>query len=104
MLDNCKSLTNLPNLSGWNTLKAREMNYMFSNCTKLKSIDGISNWNVMKVISMNNMFENYSSLNSLSDNPDNKPNWKIDKNLDKSFIFKGCDLLKEKGKINFIYK
>ena len=76
------------------------MNFMFSNCTKLKSIDGISKWEVKNVISMNNMFENCSSLNSLSDNPDNKPNWNINKNLDKSFIFKGCDLLKKNEEIN----
>jgi len=58
----------------------------------LEEIKYISEWNVENVTNMTSMFENCSNLKSFSD----KLKWKLNPKLDKFYIFKGCDSLKEK--------
>ena len=65
MLAGCSSLTNLPDISKWNTEKIIDMGYMFSNCSSLKSLPDISKWNIENVINMPSIFYNCRSLISL---------------------------------------
>ena len=46
---NCKSLSSLPDISKWNTIKVTNMSYMFYDCKSLISLSDISNWNTNNV-------------------------------------------------------
>ena len=64
---------------------------MFSKCVVLKTLPDISKWDVNNMDNMSYMFENCSSLTLLPD----ISKWDVDvrkkaKNVDISFMFKGC--------------
>jgi surface protein len=63
MFNGCVKLTSL-DLSGWNTGKLEDTQYMFSGCTGLTSID-ISGWNTAKVWYMTGMFANCTRLRTI---------------------------------------
>jgi len=63
MFENCKSLTSI-DLSGFETLKVKEMRKMFKNCDSLKSID-LSSFNIAQCKNINSMFEGCHSLTSI---------------------------------------
>ena len=67
---------------------------MFENCSSLVSLPDISK----NVTTMINMFKNCSSLKSFPD----ISKWKLSKELDKQYMFKGCDerIIPEKFKSN----
>ena len=52
ILDGCKSLISLPDISSWNTNNVINMSYMFSECNSLKSLPNISIWKNNNVTNM----------------------------------------------------
>ena len=60
---------------------------MFMKCRSLKSFPDISKWNTENVTNMSKMFYKYSSLKSFPD----ISKWKLNKELYKDDMFKGCD-------------
>ena len=42
LFNNCSSLTSLPDISKWNTIKVIDMNNMFNDCRSLISLPDIS--------------------------------------------------------------
>ena len=55
MFDGCSSLSNLPDISKWNTNNVTKMNGMFSGCSSLLNLPDISKWNINNV----NKYESY---------------------------------------------
>ena len=49
MFRSCESIFSLPDISKWNTSKAKMMTDIFSDCSSLKSLPDISRWNTSKV-------------------------------------------------------
>jgi surface protein len=65
MFANCEALSNLPDLSKWDTQKLNNISNMFSNCKSLKNIPDISKWNFTNINDFNYMFSNCQSLVNL---------------------------------------
>ena len=63
MFSYCISLTNLPDISKWNTSKITNMNFLFFNCISLSSIPNISKWNISKNNYLKRM--SYGCINSV---------------------------------------
>ena len=42
-------ITNLPDISKWNTSNITDMNSMFSKCNNLSYLSDISKWNIKKM-------------------------------------------------------
>ena len=66
LFSECNSLSELPDISRWNTINVKTMNNIFSGCKSLKSLPDISNWNTENVTDISNMFSG-SSLEFLPD-------------------------------------
>ena len=60
----CTNLVSV-NLTGCNTSKVTDMNYMFQGCTSLEHIIGLDTLDTSNVTSMNSMFYNCDNLTSL---------------------------------------
>ena len=67
MFYECLSLSNLKDISNWNTNKVNDMSNMFSRCSSLSNLPDISNWNTNNVTNMANMFYGCSKLSNLPD-------------------------------------
>ena len=52
----CSSLSNLPDISKWNTNNVTDMRSMFSGCSLLSNLPDISKWNTNNVTDMRSMF------------------------------------------------
>ena len=60
----CSSLSDLPDISKWNTNKVTNMNGMFIGCLSLSYLPDLSKWNTNKVTNMSYMFNGWKeSLN-----------------------------------------
>ena len=53
MFSKSESLQSLPDISKWNLLKIKNMEYLFYNCYSLNFIPDISNWNLSLVYNIN---------------------------------------------------
>ena len=99
-IDGCEQLTNLGDLSKWNTANVTDMSYMFSGCKNLSDISGLTDWNTSNVTTMKGMFAGYNystysthaivnscekltSLKALS-------KWNTANVTDMSYMFSGC--------------
>jgi len=67
MLNNCISISSLPDISNLNTKKVRNLSRMFSGCVSLSSLPDISKWNTNNVNDMSYIFSDCVSLSSLPD-------------------------------------
>ena len=67
MFIDCESLTNLPDISKWNTSNVNDMSCMFSYCESLINLPDISKWNTNNVNDMNMIFSDCKSLINLPD-------------------------------------
>ena len=56
MFAGCSSLSNLPDISKWNTNNVTNMSSMFSGCSSLSNLYDISKWNTNNVTNMSFMF------------------------------------------------
>ena len=56
MFYNCTGLSNLPDISKWNTNNVNNMSNMFYKCTSLSTLPDLSKWNTKKVNDMSDMF------------------------------------------------
>ena len=56
MFSGCNSLTSLPDISKWNTIKVTNMKSMFCNCKSLTSYSEISKWKIDNVIDISEIF------------------------------------------------
>ena len=56
MFYDCSSLTNLPDISKWDTKNVTDMNGMFSDCSSLTNLPDISKWDTKNVTDMSYMF------------------------------------------------
>ena len=90
-------LTNLPDISKWDTSTVTDMSCLFKGCSLLKSLPDISNWNVSEVTDMSEMFANCSSLVEL---PDLKK-WNTPKLLKMQKMFYNCSKLESLDISNF---
>ena len=60
MFYKCSSLTNLPDISKWNTNNIIDMNFVFSGCSNLKTLPDISKWNTLNVKTISYLFSNFT--------------------------------------------
>ena len=67
MFNGCSKLSNLPDISKWNTDNVNNMHGIFGNCKSLSSLPEISKWNTNNVTNMSTMFQACSSLTELPD-------------------------------------
>jgi len=67
MFFGCSNLTNLPDISKWNTNNITNMSCTFRGCSNLLSLSDISKWNTNNVINMSCMFFGCSKLSNLPD-------------------------------------
>ena len=96
MFQECKELTNL-DLSKFNTRQVNDMSYMFNKCEKLKHIIGIDKFFTINSSNMKAMFQECKELENLD-----LSNFDVSNITDISFMFNGCNKLKEiKGIENF---
>ena len=86
MFSGCSSLTNLPDISKWNTNNVINMSYMLSGCSSLSNLSDISKWNTNNVINMSYMFSGCSSLTNLPD----ISKWNTNKVTNMSYMFCRC--------------
>ena len=63
MFYQCSSLTNLPDISKWNTSNLNYMNGIFEECLSLSYFPNISKWDLSQV---NNLDYFLDCINSLS--------------------------------------
>lgn len=82
-------ITNLKALSNWNTSKVTKMSYVFMNCSALTNLDGLSNWNTSSVIEMDCMFQQCSQLSNI----DALTNWNISNVTNIGWLFLECPSL-----------
>ena len=87
----CTSLTELPDISKWNTKNVIDFGCVFMCCSSLKKLPDISKWNTENAINMNAIFFNCSELTYLPD----ISKWKTDNVLIFSTLFGLCSSLKE---------
>ena len=52
ILDGCKSLISLPDLSNWNISKITDMCFLFSHCFSLKSLPDLSKWDTSNFVNI----------------------------------------------------
>ena len=91
MFYNCSSLTELPDISNWNTNKLTNFDFLFSKCILIESLPDISKWNTNNVIVMNELFSGCHKLKSLPD----ISKWNTDKVTGMIGTFEECYALKE---------
>lgn len=89
MFYECKNLSELSDISKWNTSKITDMSYMFKGCELLYYIPDISTWDTSKVNDMSFMFAECSGLTILPD----ISRWNISNVTDLSCMFMGCSSL-----------
>lgn len=91
MFSECKSLSNLCDISKLDTFKIHSMSHMFYGCSKLLKLPDIGCWKTDNVSNMSFMFYGCSSLLKLPD----ISCWKTDNVKDMKQMFSGCYLLTE---------
>ncbi len=82
-------LSNISDLSFFNTSKVTSMYIMFSGCSNLRNLSGLANWNLSSVTNMNDIFSNCASITSLS----SLSNWDVSSVTTMSDAFLGCSSL-----------
>ena len=55
IFNECSSLTELPDISKWNTNNVINMEYMFNKCSSLSYLPDISKWNISNVKNLINV-------------------------------------------------
>ena len=83
MFQEASSLTNIGDLSKWNTSKVTNMSCMFYNSTNLTNIGDLSKWDTSHVINMLGMFATATGLTNIG----NLDNWDTSKVTDMSWMF-----------------
>ncbi|MBQ6086049.1 MAG: BspA family leucine-rich repeat surface protein [Bacteroidaceae bacterium] len=91
MFNGCSVLTSL-DLSSFNTEKVTSMGSMFASCKNLPMLD-VSSFNVKSVTNMNSMFMNCEKLTTIFCLDDWKEMCEAE-NLNSSYMFSGCNVLK----------
>ena len=91
MFYECKNLSELSDISKWNTSKITDMSNMFKGCELLYYIPDISGWDTSNVNDMSYMFAECSGLPILPD----ISKWNISNVTDLSCMFMGCSSLLE---------
>lgn len=87
IFENCSSLTNITDLSGWNVGNVVNMSSTFKGCTSLTSVN-LTPWNVTNVTDMSSMFEGCTSLTTI-----NLSSWDVDTVNSMSDMFSRCTSL-----------
>jgi len=50
MFNGCSSLSNIPDISEWNTNNVTNMSCMFNGCSSLSNLPDISKWNLNGIL------------------------------------------------------
>ena len=64
MFRSCTKLTEMKNITSWNTERVKTMRYLFYDCSSLTSLD-LSRWNTERVEDLDGVFYNCKGLTSL---------------------------------------
>jgi len=88
MFCDCLLLTNLEDISEWDTSNITNMSKMFMNCESLSFLD-ISKWNVINVTNIKYMFYGLKNLKKLSD----LSGWNTSNVTNMSHLFENCESL-----------
>ena len=56
MFMGCEKLSNLPDISKWNTSNVKIISSLFEDCKNLKYLPNISKWDTSYVVTMDNLF------------------------------------------------
>ena len=79
-------LTNLPDISTWNTSNITNMSGTFKGCSALFSLPNISKWDTSKVNNFNSLFMGCSKLEELPD----ISSWNTSNVSTMQYMFMGC--------------
>ena len=90
-------LTDIPDISKWDTSTVTDMSCLFKGCSLLKKLPDLSNWNVNEVTDMSEMFADCSSLVELPD----LTKWNTSKLEKMRKMFYNCSNLKSINISNF---
>ena len=89
MFYECSSLSNLPDISKWNTNNVNDMSCMFYQCSSLSNLQDFSKWYTNNDTDMSSMFYKCSSLLNIPD----ISKWNTNYVTDISSMFDGCSSL-----------
>ena len=89
-------LTNLPDISNWNTSNITNMSGLFKGCSALFSLPNISKWDTSKVTNFSSLFMGCSKLEELPD----ISNWNTSNANTMQSMFMGCSSLKKLPEIS----
>ncbi len=89
MFDECTSLTNVGDLSAWDTSGVTNMSYMFHGCSQLSDFSFLEHWDVSNVKNMADMFSGCSQLTTIT----GIENWDTPNVMNMSFMFGNCSQL-----------
>ena len=84
----CELLKSLPDISSWNTSNVKDMSNMISYCGNLESLPDISNWDTRNVTNMSHMFANDFALKQFPD----ISKWNTSKVKDMEHMFTRCTI------------
>ena len=82
----CGELYSLPDISSWNTSNVKDMSNMISYCRNLHTLPDISNWDTRNVTNMSHMFANDFGLDQFPD----ISKWNTSKVEDMRHMFTRC--------------
>ena len=89
MFYGCISLISLPDISRWNISNTDDISYMFTKCYSLMSLPDISKWNTSNISKMSNIFWGCKALISLPD----ISKWDTSKVTNMKSMFSQCNSL-----------
>ena len=87
MFRGCDKLTEVKNVTSWNTKNVEDMEFLFRGCSSLTTLD-LSKWDTAAVTNMNSMFYGCGSLTSLD-----LSSWDTGKVSNMYCMFRGCKKL-----------
>ena len=87
MFRSCTKLTEVKNITSWNTERVKTMRYLFYGCSSLTSLD-LSRWNTAKVENLDGVFYNCKGLTSLD-----VSEWNTENVTTMKSLFSGCSSL-----------
>lgn len=87
MFRGCTKLTEVKNITSWNTKRVKDISYLFYGCSSLTSLD-LSRWNTERVEDLDGVFYNCKGLTSLD-----VSEWDTKNVTTMKSLFSGCSSL-----------
>ena len=90
MFQNCGSLSSVGDLSQWDTSSLTVMNHMFYHCTSLTDLGDLSGWDTSHVTSFRALFCGNDYVGDMKIIPTGVENWDVSNGTNFAYMFYGC--------------